>query len=197
MSRSFSAGLDLGVVDELAETGDRAALYQYYWHHMERLFLAPVRCTKPVAAIVKGHAVAGGLILASACDQFVLGDGKYLVGVTGLRVGVPFPTHAYQVMERQWSAHALKKTLCSAELMTPQFAYSIGIGDVLSKDPDATALAWLSDVINRPPEGFRLSKQLWWERVLAYQPSESLKWKTVDSLLSEQCRAAVRNAMVK
>ena len=83
--RAFSAGVDLRrVVDsgpsyvEHLVTGLRRTL--------EVLFCFP----KPTVAAVDGAAVAGGCILACACDRRLMADGAR-IGASELAVGVPFP----------------------------------------------------------------------------------------------------------
>ena len=46
---------------------------------------------KPVVAAVNGHAIAGGCILACACDYRHMARGAGRIGVPELRGSVPFP----------------------------------------------------------------------------------------------------------
>ena len=63
---------------------------------------AVMRTSKPVAAAVKGHAIAGGFVMAAACDYVALqkprqGEPEYLVGVTEVKVGVAFPRVPFEI----------------------------------------------------------------------------------------------------
>ena len=60
---------------------------------LTRLF----RCPKPTVAAINGSAIAGGCILALACDKRLIADGAR-IGVTELRVGVSFPTAAVELL---------------------------------------------------------------------------------------------------
>src|ERR1700686_4981023 len=80
----FSAGVDLprmisaggDYVQDFVEALDAA---------LRGLFVFP----KPVVAAVNGHAIAGGAILAFACDHRLMCAGR--IGVPEMLVGVPFP----------------------------------------------------------------------------------------------------------
>jgi len=52
----------------------------------------------PLVAAVNGHAIAGGCIVACACDYRIMAEGKGTIGVPELLVGVPFPTAAIEIM---------------------------------------------------------------------------------------------------
>jgi enoyl-CoA hydratase len=89
----FSAGVDL--VRVLRE--DTQYLRRFlpsFSTALMRLFAYP----GPVIAAVNGHAVAGGMILASACDYRIAADGTGTIGIPELGVGVPFPTAAIEVL---------------------------------------------------------------------------------------------------
>src|SRR5258706_12026120 len=82
----FSAGVDLM---ELAQ-GGRPYLEEFLPELSGALRLV-FTTDKPVVAAVNGHAIAGGCILACACDYRLMARGSGRIGVPELRVGVPFP----------------------------------------------------------------------------------------------------------
>ena len=53
---------------------------------------------KPLVAAVNGHAIAGGCVLACACDYRVMAEGKGRIGTPELSVGVPFPSMALEIL---------------------------------------------------------------------------------------------------
>ena len=88
----FSAGIDLK--RWLAETDQYVEPFLIELERvMERIFLFP----KPVIAMIEGHAVAGGCMIAAACD-FRLISPQARIGIPELRVGVPLPMMAIEIM---------------------------------------------------------------------------------------------------
>ena len=74
----------------------------------------------PLVAAVNGHAIAGGCIVACACDYRIMADAKGTIGVPELLVGVPFPTVAMEIMRFAVPAHELQALVytgrtCGAE----------------------------------------------------------------------------------
>ena len=91
--RAFSAGVDLlRVLD-----GGRAYLEEFL-PRLSKTLLDMVRFSIPIVGAIDGHAIAGGFILASACDRRILAEGSAKLGVTELRVGVAFPPAALELV---------------------------------------------------------------------------------------------------
>ena len=61
----------------------------------------------PLVAAVNGHAIAGGCIVACACDYRIMAEGKGTIGVPELLVGVPFPRAAIEIMRFTLPPHEL------------------------------------------------------------------------------------------
>lgn len=90
---SFSAGVDLFRVLDGGPAYVRRFLPQFT-ATLRQLFEYP----RPVVAALNGHAIAGGCIFACACDRRLVADGSARIGVPELRVGVPFPALALEVL---------------------------------------------------------------------------------------------------
>jgi len=89
----FSAGADLRKVLDSDEAYIADGLD---W--LGRAFAALFAFPRPVVAAVNGHAIAGGAVLACACDYRVMARGSGLIGLAELKVGVPFPVAALEVV---------------------------------------------------------------------------------------------------
>jgi enoyl-CoA hydratase len=82
----FSAGVDLPKLLQ----GGRAGLERFL-PELSACFCALFEFPRPAIAAINGHAIAGGCILACACDRRLMSRGPGRIGVPELRVGVPFP----------------------------------------------------------------------------------------------------------
>lgn len=115
----FSAGVDLRrVVDGGATyTGEFLA-------ELSAVFLATFRHRQPVVAAINGHALAGGCVLALAADLRVMSAGS--MGLTELRVGVPFPTAAVEIVRYAVGPVASRLALTAA-VFGPEQAEQLGL----------------------------------------------------------------------
>src|SRR3990170_4721879 len=90
---SFSAGVDLyRVVNDGPEYGRR------FLPVLDAFLHAALPFPKPMVAAINGHAIAGGCILAAACDHRIMAEGNGGIGIPELAVGVPFPPLPVQIM---------------------------------------------------------------------------------------------------
>jgi enoyl-CoA hydratase/carnithine racemase len=120
----FSAGVDLlrvreGGSDYLA--GFLPALIE--------AFLAVFGCPVPVVAAVNGHAIAGGCVIACACDHRVMNADHGRIGITELLVGVPFPVSALEIMRFAVGTHRLAELTCFGRAYPAAEALRLGLID--------------------------------------------------------------------
>jgi enoyl-CoA hydratase len=115
----FSAGADLRRIAE----GGRAYVTEFLPALSEAL-LTVFDHPGPVVAAVNGHAIAGGCVLAAACDRRLMSAGT--IGLAELSAGVPFPTVALEVM-RHATGLAIERLVLTAAVMDPAEAREIGL----------------------------------------------------------------------
>jgi enoyl-CoA hydratase len=82
---------------------------------------------RPIIAAVNGHAIAGGFILACACDVRIMGEGAGRVGMPELLVGVPLPAIAMEVLRFAVPAPHLAQLAYFGRTVTPAEALQMGI----------------------------------------------------------------------
>lgn len=122
--RAFSAGVDLKRLLDGGEGYTREFLAA-----LDRALIAPLRATAPVVAAVTGHAVAGGAVLAAACDHAVMtDDARARIGLAELAVGVPFPAVPLEIMRRRLGPK-LPEAVWLAGLVGPDRALALGFVD--------------------------------------------------------------------
>jgi enoyl-CoA hydratase/carnithine racemase len=147
--RCLSAGLDLVEVSGL----DHAAAFEFL-DEFDAAFFAAFSFPKPMAAVVHGHAIAGGLVLALCADFVAFATGDYKVGLTELAVGVPFPRVAFEIVQLASPPRAFSKLVNEALVYPPEEVHALGVGDVLVGDAEAAARRWLDLVTGRPAATF-------------------------------------------
>lgn len=120
----FCAGVDLKrVVD------GGAPYLREFLPALEGALEAAFTCGKPLVAGLNGHAIAGGYILACACDRRIMADGAGRVGLPELHVGVPFPTLVLEVLRCMVAPPRLQELLLMGGTQPPAAALAAGLID--------------------------------------------------------------------
>ncbi|MFE0028487.1 enoyl-CoA hydratase/isomerase family protein [Amycolatopsis sp. NPDC059021] len=150
--RSFSAGVDL---KRIVEGGPR-----YVERFLPALSLAMLTLfehPKPAVAAVNGHALAGGCVLAAACDVRLMSGGT--IGLTEVAAGVPFPSVPLEIM-RHAVGPALDTMVLGAGRLAPGQAASIGLVHEVVEPEQlmTTALARAEALCAAPPDVYALAK---------------------------------------
>ncbi|KLO36463.1 enoyl-CoA hydratase [Mycobacterium nebraskense] len=150
--RAFSAGVDLNrVVDGGAGYTDR--LVPALSAAFEAVFCYP----GPTVAAINGAAIAGGCVLACACDRRLIGP-EAQIGAAEVRVGVPFPVAALEVMRYACGDHAEEVLLGGRTYRGPE-AVARGLAHrVVADDLVEAAVAEASDLGGIPADAYRQTK---------------------------------------
>jgi enoyl-CoA hydratase len=136
----FSAGVDLNqVLQGGAEYTDR--LIPALSDAFDALFCYP----GPTVAAINGAAIAGGCVLACACDRRLIGPGAQ-IGASEVRVGVPFPVAALEVVRYACGDHA-EEVLLGGRLYRGDDAVASGLAHrVVAEDLIEAAVAEAADL---------------------------------------------------
>ncbi len=152
----FSAGVDLFRILEEDESHVDVFLPAF-----GRALGALTSHPRPVVAALNGHAVAGGYILACACDRRVMAEGDGTVGVPELSVGVPFPGLALEMLRAVVPAGRVRDLVYGGRTLGPVDALAAGLVDEIV--PPERLLERAREVAARlgrvPPEAFALTKR--------------------------------------
>ena len=125
-------------------------------------FLKAFTFPKPLVAAVNGHAIAGGCVLACACDYRIMADGAGRIGTPELSVGVPFPSMALEILRLTVPAHRLQALVYRGLTCTPAEALDNGFVDELAA-PEAVldrAVGMAARLGALPPASFALTKRM-------------------------------------
>ena len=151
--RSFSAGVDL---KRIVDGGP--PYVGKFLPSLSVALLALFEHPKPVVAAVNGHALAGGCVLAAACDIRLMSGGT--IGLAELAAGVPFPTVPLEIM-RHAVGPALDAMVLGAGRLTPDQAAAIGLVHEVVEPGEllAAALRRAEALCAAPPGVYALAKQ--------------------------------------
>jgi enoyl-CoA hydratase len=150
---AFSAGVDL---KRIVEGGPDYV--ERFLPALSRALLAVFSHPKPVVAAVNGHALAGGCVLAAACEARLMSAGT--IGLVELAAGVPFPTVPLEIM-RHAVGPALETMLLGAGRLTPDQARAVGLVHEIV-EPDQlldSALRRAEQLAAVPDEVYTLAKR--------------------------------------
>jgi enoyl-CoA hydratase len=152
----FSAGVDLYRVLD----GKRAYLEKFLPaldSALERLFDFP----KPAVAAINGHAIAGGAIIAWACDHRILVRGRVSFGIPELKVGVAFPPLPLEIVRSAVAPNVAAEAIFGGRNWNPDECLARGAVDELC-DPEQLlerAFAVARELSAIPARSFALTKR--------------------------------------
>ncbi len=150
----FSAGFDFAAPrrDEAAER----TLYALYRDAHLKLLTIP----KPTVAMVNGHAVAGGFVLALACDYRLGLDADYWVGLNEVAVGAAFPRAAFEIVRLRLPHARACELMLGATLYPASQAIRLGLVDeVFPPDTfEETVLRRVTRLAELPREAYAHAK---------------------------------------
>ncbi|UCD24202.1 MAG: enoyl-CoA hydratase/isomerase family protein [Gemmatimonadota bacterium] len=124
---------------------------------LKSLFQLP----RPVVAAINGHAIAGGCVLAAACDYRIMARGKSTIGVPELTVGMPFPLVAIEILRFATSEAHLQELVYRGRTYPVDQAYERGLVDELV-EPESLAnrvLQVAQQLGSEPSARFRITKR--------------------------------------
>ncbi|HZR84890.1 MAG TPA: enoyl-CoA hydratase/isomerase family protein [Candidatus Binatia bacterium] len=121
----FSGGFDLRAPRREDDTA--RALRDLYRDVHLRLLTLP----KPTVAMVRGHAIAGGLVLVLACDYRLAADADYKIGLNEVAIGASFPRVALEIVRLRLTHARAAELVLGAALYPASQAPRLGVVDEL------------------------------------------------------------------
>ena len=117
---------------------------------------------KPVVAAVNGHAVAGGCMLALACDARLMAAGKGKIALNEIAFGSSLFAGSVELLRYCVGDRIAQRVACSGTMYSPEEALALGLVDRVV--PEAELLAAAREVARvhgaKEPAAFRSVKLL-------------------------------------
>lgn len=123
----FSSGIDLIEAYDYNEEQSRE-----FWVDFLALQAALVSFSKPIVAAISGHSPAGGCILAICCDYRVMAEGKFIIGLNEIPVGIIVPDSIFNLYSFWLGQHKAYQYLMEGKLLTVKEALGTGLIDEVS-----------------------------------------------------------------
>jgi enoyl-CoA hydratase len=151
----FSAGVDLVRLRDGGNDYLRAflpALHSVF----ERLFFF----SRPTVAAVNGHAIAGGGVLALACDRRLMSRGTTRIGLPELKVGVPFPTLVLEIVRATLAPPVAQQVILAGATYDPEQALANGLVNEVMEPEQLLARASeaAAELASLPAQSYALTK---------------------------------------
>jgi enoyl-CoA hydratase/carnithine racemase len=190
----FCAGFDLTEVAALQTVDDARRLVGALESLVEALFTYP----GPTVALVNGHAIAGGCVLALCCDHRVAtSDPRARIGLNEVALGLTFPPRTLAMVRAQLGATLAGRAVLGAQLLDPAAAREAGLVDEVASDARAVAVARLEALARHPPRAYALTKAALRRGALRLSPEEerAFEEETLPRWASEETRAAAARVL--
>jgi len=155
---------------------------------------------KPVVAALNGHTIAGGCMLALACDYRVMATGKARVSLNELGFGASVFAGITEMLRFSVGSANATKVLYSGTMYSAEEAKGIGLVDEVATEPDLmdAAVKMASTLGSKHPPAFAGIKSLLRKTVaedIMRREAESIR-EFVDIWYSEHTWANLQNIKI-
>jgi 3,2-trans-enoyl-CoA isomerase len=123
----FSAGLDLIELYNYTEV-EAASFWNLFLTFTSTITSFP----KPLVAAVNGHSPAGGCVIALACDYRIMSEGKFIIGLNEVPVGIIVPNSIFKLYSFWIGEANAARSLLEGKLFSPEEALAAGLVDELA-----------------------------------------------------------------
>jgi len=159
----FSNGLDIAVllkssIDEKKEI----------FLTLLDMVLTIYRFSKPHICLVRGHAMAGGAVLASLSDFRYMADGPYRFSFSEIKIGLSMPSQFIKIVKSITGDHYIRRVVLMGEALKPDSAYEVGLVDSVVEGQKLKTMArkQLVKIFMMPVQSFKKTKMIMREEVI-------------------------------
>jgi len=169
---AFSAGLNLKEVASLDSDGMNRFLGT-----LERMVHALFHHPGPTVAWLNGHAIAGGCVVALACDHRLASDRPGTrIGLNEVPLGLRFPPRTWRLVRHRVPPHAIERVVLEGGLYPPDVALRLGLIDEIVPG-EAEARAYAERVAAAPRPAYVAAKHALRHGVLDVGPDEERRFR--------------------
>lgn len=153
--RVFCPGLDLKKLDGAGRDTLRGVMEAFL-----ALLRELVSYPGPAIAAVSGHAIAGGCLLAMACDRRVMARSGARLGLSEVNLGIPVPAGAVAMLLALYPTRSVEQLVLEGDGYGGERALELGLVERLAEAPEVLpeAVRLARHLASRPPKAFRLAK---------------------------------------
>ncbi len=120
----FSIGFDIPELLELARKN-----FRVFYLAFNRVCMDLYALPKPTIAAITGHAIAGGCILALCCDYRFIAEGRKLMGLNEIKLGIPVPYPGDCILRHVAGTRNAREIMSTGEFYHPEESLQIGVVD--------------------------------------------------------------------
>jgi enoyl-CoA hydratase len=191
----FSAGLNLKEIATLD-----ADQMEKFLALLDTLVVGLLEHAGPVVACINGHAIAGGCVIALACDLRVCTSAPTTrVGLNEVALGLTFPPRILKLARARLAPSHATRVLLEAGLYAPQEALRLGLVHTVSDQVEQDARKLLEQLARNSPEAYAATKRELNEPVLSLNPQEIAAFteRVLPRWTSEELKAKMLRALAK
>lgn len=151
----FCPGLDLRKVDGLRREAMRPFMVRF-----NALLRRLVSYPAPTVAALAGHAIAGGCLLALACDRRVMASWGARIGLSEINLGIPVPAGAIHMLLTLYPTRTVEQLVLEGDGFPGERAQGAGLVERLA-EPEvvlAEAVQLAGHLASRPAAAFAAAK---------------------------------------
>ncbi len=132
----FSIGFDIPNLFDLSP-----AEFENFYDTFNAFALDLFTFPKPTLAAIPGHAIAGGCILVLCCDYRSIAEGRKLMGLNEIKLGVPVPYTADCILRDLIGTQRGRDVLELGEFYPPEEVLRLGMVDQVVAQDDVLPAA--------------------------------------------------------
>jgi enoyl-CoA hydratase/carnithine racemase len=162
-SKFYSIGLDIPELFPLSQKE-----FTEFFQNFSQLCVKILSYPKPVITTINGHAIAGGCILALACDYRYAKKDNFKMGLNEIKLGVPVPYIAECILKDLIGIHKTRYVCETGDFFLPEQLLTLGLIDEIFAEEDLTehAITKINQIANNSLDAFSKIKEIRNEQIL-------------------------------